>query len=107
TTLNQTLAFATNPVNNAGTVTNVSVGTGTAFISAPVGPNVTSLIQNSATAPFTVNSPITLSNGSPTLVSSAAALFTVSGTGITGSGTLSVNANSTGNFTISTTPINH
>jgi len=44
------------PVNNTGTITNSGAGTGTAAIAGVIGPNVTGIIQNSATSTLWVNS---------------------------------------------------
>ena len=49
------VTLATGSINNTGTVTNSGVGTATTTISAAIGTNVTNLIQNSATSPFTIS----------------------------------------------------
>lgn len=52
----QTLTFS-NLVNNAGTITNAGIGTGTTTISGGVGANVTGITQTSATSAFVLSGP--------------------------------------------------
>jgi len=46
---NRTLLFSTNPVNNLGTITNISAGTGNVQISSNIGSSVSGVYQNSST----------------------------------------------------------
>jgi len=43
------------PINNIGTITNSASGTGTNTITAPIGTNVTGIIENSGTSPLTIS----------------------------------------------------
>ncbi len=47
--------FTTNPVNNAGTITNSGAGTGAATINTTLGANVTQVVETSSSSSLTLN----------------------------------------------------
>jgi len=108
----QNLTFATGAINNSGTITNVSAGNNNSlsvFITAPIGSNVTGIIQNSAVQPLTVSGEITVNSSGTTLTNSATTrTLTISG-GVVGTGNLIINNDSTtaSGITISTTDVNN
>ena len=88
--------LATGTINNAGTITNSGTASGATTISAPIGANVTGVIQNNASTLVLsgVNSafigPVTISNGI-LQVSGASALNAANTVNIASTGTLNVN----------------
>ena len=104
------ITFATNNVNNTGTITNSGSGAGTLIISGGVGSNVTAITQNSTTSALTISTNALSVNSSGTTLTNAAGtkILTVSG-GMTGTGDLILNNNSTlaNGITLSTTAVNN
>jgi autotransporter-associated beta strand protein len=71
-TLASGITISMTTVNNAGAITNSGAGTGSVLISATIGPNVTSVTQNSA------NSQLTLSGANLSAITYTATLGTLS-----------------------------
>ena len=109
-TVSATWTFNSGAINNSGTVTNSSSGTGAVTISGGIGPNVTTITENSTTSALTIGTTaLTVNSPSTTLVNAkGTALLTVSG-GVGGSGDLILQNNSTtaNGITISGSPINN
>ncbi len=87
-------SFATNPINNSGTITNVNSGASTT-ISGGVGANVTQIIQNATnSATLTIDTTaVTARSGGTTLVYTAGGTFSDS-IGVIGTGNLILQNNS-------------
>jgi fibronectin-binding autotransporter adhesin len=94
----ENITFSTGSLNNAGTITHIGAGTGTATISSVIGPNVTGVVQNSASSALvlsgnnTYTGATTVSAGSLIIngnQSAATGVFTVAaGATLGGSGTI-------------------
>jgi autotransporter-associated beta strand protein len=72
-----TIEFSTATVNNAGTITHIGAGSGTATISAVIGTNVTGLTQNSTTSALTLSGNNSTVSGNVTI---SAGTLSLSGT---------------------------
>jgi hypothetical protein len=94
-----TLAFTTNPINNAGTVTNVNPGSGAITISGGVGANVTGINESSSTSALTISTTaLTVNSSGTTLTNSAGTVSLTVSSAIGGTGNLNLyNNNSTTN----------
>ncbi|MCE9555123.1 MAG: autotransporter-associated beta strand repeat-containing protein [Planctomycetes bacterium] len=102
-TLNATgtggITLSTNPINNAGTITNAGTAAGVATISSVIGANVTGVNQNSAPSTLTLSGPNTYTSATTvsagTLIASNASALgtTAAGTSISSGATLDVRAN--------------
>jgi autotransporter-associated beta strand protein len=91
-------------INNIGTIVNVGTNVGAAWISAPIGPNVTGVIQSSTNSPLilsganTYNAPTTINAGSlfvngTNTVASGTGTYTVNNGGtLGGSGKIDLSA---------------
>ena len=110
------VTFSTAPINNGGTVTNVTAGSGLVTINGGVGSNVTGVIQSATNSGLTISgSPLTVNSGTTTLTnnspagSSSSKNLTVSSS-VDGTGNLVLNNNNStvtsGGITLSGT-VNH
>lgn len=85
---NDGVNLMTTSVNPAGTITNVGTGAGTIAFSAPVGANVTAVIQNSATSTLSIGGAVSVGATPLAVVRGnvgGSATLTLSG-GVTGAG---------------------
>ena len=69
------LTLSTTAVNNSGTIINSGTGTGSVTISAPIGSNVTSIVQNSSTSILTITGGLTVNSGGTTLAVNAGSTY--------------------------------
>jgi len=100
------LAFSTNAINNAGTVTYSGTGTGTSTISA-IGSNVTGVNLTSSSSALTIGTLVVNSAGTTLTNTGGLVGLTVNG-GITGTGNLILNTNATtGGITLSVASVNN
>jgi autotransporter-associated beta strand protein len=91
-------------VNNTGSITNAATGSGNMSISGNIGPNVTAVVQNSATSPMilsggntyngstTINAGTLFVNGTNTVASGAGTYTVSSGGTLGGSGRIDLSA---------------
>ena len=106
-----TLAFSVAAINNSGTVTDASAGSGLVTIGATggIGSNVTALYENSTTSALTVSGSTAVNSGGTTLIDALGAkALTLSG-GVTGTGSLILDNNSStaANITLTTVAVNN
>ncbi len=90
-------------VNNSGSIiSNSTARSGNVVVSAPIGSNVTGVIQNSSTTTLTLSNTLAIGNGGTIFASNGALAFNESGA-ISGTGPLTLDANSSGSITLSNT----
>jgi hypothetical protein len=96
----------TTAINNTGTISNTSSGSGITTISAAVGSNVTGITQNSSTSAVIFSGALTVNSNGTTLTNNSTRTFALSG-GTTGTGDLILKANNRGVLNVTTTAVNH